>query len=67
MIKDKFIKPLLFATEKVVEQYFLEEEKQPEKGGSSIEGNQEKIKCSQGGMTKTTEDTLSSTSSNELS
>ena len=56
------IKPLLFATEKVVEYYFSEEQKKEEQKQSQ---STEQTSKSNGNATKTTVDTLSD-SSNEL-
>jgi hypothetical protein len=66
MIKDKVIKPLLIATEKVVEYYFPEEKTEP--GVKGISSQHPPLnRSSAGGTTKTThEDTLSD-ESNEFS
>jgi hypothetical protein len=66
IIKEKVIRPLLVATEKVVEYYFPEEAKEAS-DISQVSGFEKlSINRSQGGVTKTTADTLSQESS-ELS
>lgn len=69
IIKDKLIKPLLFATEKVVEYYFPEEQKKEEKKEEQQNQGVEKEKSHSnylGATSKTTTDSLSDSSNNEL-
>lgn len=67
MIKDKVIKPLLIATEKVVEYYFPSEEKQDLGEGHHGAHNAILNRSSAGGTTKTTFDETSlSDESNEF-
>ncbi|CDW86377.1 UNKNOWN [Stylonychia lemnae] len=72
IIKDRVIKPLLIATEKVVEYYFPEEKKESSrKDSNQSSGNQTTLKNQQrssaGGTTKTTFDDSMSEESNDIS
>jgi hypothetical protein len=66
IIKEKVIRPLLMATEKVVEYYFPEEVKEASQRSQVSGFDKQSFNRSMGGVTKTTADTLSHESS-ELS
>ena len=57
MIKDKVIRPLLIATEKVVEYYFPEEADKMEAGQSMAAMCKSKLRSFAGGKTRTTKTT----------